>query len=287
MNESALKERLKVVAKEKGVLFNIVWKQLLLERFLARLSRSKHHDHFIFKGGMCLAKRIEIGRETTDIDFLMTRLKSEKPVIEAAFREIIAEGVDDGFAFAWESLEELTQPHMEYPGFRANFAVTLGKMKDKIQVDIGVGDKVAPVEEAFHPFEYKGKPIFAGEITLLSYPVETILAEKLETVVSKGATNSRMKDYHDVWLMLREPGLIAPATAKASIDATFRYRSTVLAVPIRFEADELERLDTLWAQHLTRIAKFRDQLGMPEKIADVLAEINAWLAANDIEGVKS
>lgn len=286
MNESALKERLKVVAKEKGVLFNIVWKQLLLERFLARLSRSKHHDHFIFKGGLCLAQRIEIGRETTDIDFLMTRIKSEKSVIEAAFREIIAEGVADGFSFAWESLEELPQPHMEYPGFRASLAVTLGKMKDKIQVDIGVGDQVEPVEEAFHPFKYNGKPIFAGEITLLTYPVETILAEKLESIVSKGSNNSRMKDYHDVWLMLREPGLIAAAAAKASIAATFRYRNTSLAVQIDFEADELARLQALWAQHLTRIAKVRDQLGMPNSIQGVLAEINAWLAASGIEEVK-
>ncbi len=275
MNESALKERLKIVATDRGVLFNIVWKQLLLERFLARLSRSIHHDHFIFKGGLSLAQRINIGRETTDIDFLMTLLKSEVPTIEAAFREIIAERIDDGFAFAWESLEELTQPHMEYPGFRANLAVTLGKMKDKIQVDIGVGDKVEPVEEAFHPVEYKGKPIFAGEITLLTYPVETTLAEKLETVVSKGGTNSRMKDYHDLWLMLREPGLIAPAAARSSIEATFRSRNTVFTLPIHFEADELARLEALWAQHLTRIAKFRDQLGMPEKIESVLAEINA------------
>jgi hypothetical protein len=176
---------------------------------------------------------------------------------------------------------------MEYPGFRANLAVTLGNMKDKIQIDIGVGDQVKPVEEAFHPFEYKGKPIFAGEITLLTYPVETILAEKLETIVSKGGANSRMKDYHDVWLMLREPGLVAPAAAKASIVATFRYRTTALTVPIRFETDELERLNALWAQHLTRIAKFRAQLGMPDKIAEVLAEINAWLSTNGIEEVKS
>jgi hypothetical protein len=172
------------------------------------------------------------------------------------------------------------QPHMEYPGFRANLAVTLGKMKDKIQVDIGVGDKVEPVEEVFHPFEYKGKPIFAGEITLLTYPVETILAEKLETIVSKGGANSRMKDYHDVWLMLREPQLIAPVRAKASISSTFRYRNTPLAVPIRFEAYDLVRLEELWAQHLTRIAKFRDQLGMPSTIQGVLAGINTWLSEN-------
>ena len=191
MNETALKERLKVVAKDKDVLFNVVWKQLLLERFLARLSRSKHNEHFIFKGGMLLSQRIKIGRETTDLDFLMTRLKGEAPAIESAFREIITVSNSDGFTFTWNAVSELTQPHMEYPGFRVNLNVALGKMKDKIQIDIGIGDAVEPVEEQFHPFEYKGKPLFAGEITLLTYPVETIFAEKLEAIVSKGALNSR------------------------------------------------------------------------------------------------
>ncbi len=88
MNETALKERLKIVAKNKGATFNVIWKQLLLERFLAKLSRSRHHEHFIFKGGLLLSQRIEIGRETTDIDLLMTRIKAEMPAIEAAFREI-------------------------------------------------------------------------------------------------------------------------------------------------------------------------------------------------------
>ena len=100
MNETALKERIRSVAKDKGINFNEVWKQLLLERFLARLSRSKHHEHFIFKGGMLLAQRMEIGRETTDLDFLMTRLKSEVPTIEAAFHEIIAVATSDGFGFS-------------------------------------------------------------------------------------------------------------------------------------------------------------------------------------------
>lgn len=90
MNETALKERLKVVAKTKGVSFNEIWKQLLLERFLARLSASKHHRHFIFKGGLLLAQHIQLGRETTDVDFLMTKIKSEIPAIEITFREIAA-----------------------------------------------------------------------------------------------------------------------------------------------------------------------------------------------------
>jgi hypothetical protein len=171
MNETALKERIKAVAKEKGINFNEVWKQLLLERFLARLSRSKHHEHFIFKGG-------------------------------------------------------------------------------KIQIDTGIGDAVEPVEDLFRPFEYKGKPIFEGEITLLTYPVETIFAEKLETVVSKGALNSRMKDYHDLILMIREPELLPKPAVKRALPATFQNRGTALKLPIAFDAAQVVALQRLWSAHL-------------------------------------
>lgn len=287
MNETALKERLKVVAKEKGALFNVIWKQLLLERFLARLSSSEHHDHFIFKGAMLLSQHIEIGRETSDLDFLLNRYKGEIPALETAFHEITAVSIADGFTFKLGSIEVLNQPHMDYPGFRARLAASLGKMRDSIQIDIGVGDQVQPVEDQFHPFEYKGKPIFEGEITLLTYPVATIFAEKLEAIVSKGGPNSRMKDYHDALLMLREPGLLTVATVKTSIAATFRHRNTGLSVPVRFTVEELARLEATWALHLTRISKVREKLALPEKIVDVLAEINAWLAENGIEEVKS
>lgn len=90
MNETALKDRLKIIAKEKGLTFNEIWKQFLLERFLARLSRSKHQEKFIFKGGLLLAQYIVIGRETIDADFLMRRLKSEVPSIQSAFIDIIS-----------------------------------------------------------------------------------------------------------------------------------------------------------------------------------------------------
>ena len=75
MNEAALKARLKFIAQERLKTFNEVWKQLLLERFLARLSRSTYREQFIFKGGLLLAQYMDLGRETTDIDFSMTKMK--------------------------------------------------------------------------------------------------------------------------------------------------------------------------------------------------------------------
>jgi len=277
MNEAALKERLKIVAKDKGITFNETWKQLLLERFLARLSHSKQQDKFIFKGGLLLAQYLAIGRETTDADFLMIKMKSESSTIEEALREIAAIHIDDGFSFSLSGVIELTQPHMEYPGFRASMNASLGKMKDKIQIDIGVGDLVNAVENNFHPFEYRGKPIFEGEISLLMYPAETIFAEKLETIVSKGALNSRMKDYHDAILMTRESGLLDIQKLKDSLCDTFKNRGTAFALPVQFDSAGLIQMQVLWAQHLNGLGAFKVKLNLPAQIVDVLSELNKWL----------
>src|ERR1700733_10870650 len=122
MNEAALKERLKIIAIEKETTLNKVWKQLLLERFLARLSGSLYQDIFIFKGGLLLAQYIAINRETIDIDFLMTNVKSEMEKIEEIIKEVAAIDSQDGFYFMWFSIEELSQPHMEYAGFRVKLS---------------------------------------------------------------------------------------------------------------------------------------------------------------------
>lgn len=245
MNEAALKARLKSIAQEKLKTFNEVWKQLLLERFLARLSHSAYRDQFIFKGGLLLAQYMELGRETTDIDFSMTKIKSEFSIIQQALCEIISVEIDDSFRFEWGSMQILSQPHMEYTGFRATIQAYFGNMKDKIHIDIGVGDVVIATEKDYRPFEYNGKPLFVGEITMLVYPVESIFSEKLETIISKGSNNSRMKDYHDVMLMIKEPGLLNPITLAEKLQATFKHRKTKFTIPIEFDDTEMLQLQNL------------------------------------------
>lgn len=95
MNEQALKDRLQAISKEKGIQFNECWKKLLLEKFLFRLSRSAHTQKFIFKGGSLLAYLMEIGRETTDLDFLLTSMNASEDEIRRAITEIIAPGSED------------------------------------------------------------------------------------------------------------------------------------------------------------------------------------------------
>lgn len=276
MNEQALKERLKVIAKEKNIPFNVVWKQLMLERFLVRLSQSEHTDKLIFKGGYLLAYIMNIGRETTDLDFLLTRMEAEEPRIRETIVDIVSPGCDDGFEYTFDDIEVLSQPHMDYPGYRVSLHATFGKMRDKIQIDVGVGDVVEAEARDFGLFEYKGKSFYEGEMSLQVYPVETVFAEKLETVLSKGAANSRMKDYHDLYLLVHSEGIVNKEKLRGAIENTFQNRGTVVQ-PIFFTRGDLEALQRLWRLHHQGLDKVAEDLGLPQNIEEVISEINGYL----------
>lgn len=274
ISEQALKDRLQTIAKEKEIQFNACWKQLLLERFLARLSRSSHVDKFIFKGGFLLSFMMKIGRETVDLDFLLTRMNAETEALQGVFQEIASVTLDDGFTFSYESIELLSQPHMEYPGYRTTLKTSFGKMKDKIHVDVGIGDVVEAQNKELKLFEYRGKPFFEKSISLLVYPIETIFAEKLETVLSKGSRNSRMKDFHDLLLLLRDTSLKNSKKLHGDVQRTFENRGTPLK-PIEFDAEGLKALQQLWTAHLRGLGDIAKELDLPEKISTVIVTINA------------
>jgi predicted nucleotidyltransferase component of viral defense system len=277
MNEQALKDRLQIISKEKGIRFNECWKKLLLERFLVRLSLSKQTDKFIFKGGFLLTYMLKIGRETTDLDFLLTKMNASEEEIKNSIQEIVSTVLEDGFSFAYISTELLEQPHMDYHGYRVNLQAEFGRMRDKIYVDVGIGDIVTPRCRNLHLFEYKGKPMFEEEISLLVYPPETIFAEKLETVISKGASNSRMKDYHDLLLLTRNLTLVQLEILQTAIKNTFNNRGTTFEL-INFDDEELTALQRLWFAHLKNLGKIVDDLKLPQNIQETVEEINSYLS---------
>lgn len=276
MNEQALKDRLLIIAKEKGIHFNRCWKNLLLERFLARLSRSSEREKIIFKGGFLLSYLIDLGRETMDLDFLLNRINAEEGEIRNSIERVLSEKLEDGFIFLYDKSEILEQPHMVYSGYRITLKVLFGKMKDKVQIDIGIGDVVIPENRTFPVFSYKGKPLFDGEISLMVYPVETIFAEKLETIISKGGKNSRMKDYHDLLLLCREIGLLKKDLLEGSIKDTFLRRKTSYK-RISFTDIDLQSLQKLWMAHRKGLGNVADDLLLPVDISEVISEINLAL----------
>lgn len=130
--ERSIKDRIGVVAHEKQLPFNTVWQMLVLERFLARLARSKYRNQFIFKGGMLLSYYHSLGRETTDLDFLYRQAKGELASIKSALAEIINLNLDDGFTFELFNVSEVDHIQTPYPGYAVEIFAKCGATKTKI-----------------------------------------------------------------------------------------------------------------------------------------------------------
>jgi hypothetical protein len=185
--------------------------------------------------------------------------------------------LNDNFKFKYESIEILDQPHMEYDGFRVTLKMTYETLTDKVQIDIGIGDVVNPEEMDYQTFDYKGVALFSDLISIQVYPLETILAEKLETIVSKGSINSRMKDYHDALLIIRSNDLPKGPALKKVIEPTFKNRGTALIFPLVFSKEQLDGLQTYWTAHLRKLSPQADGLNLPKNIADLIHEINTFM----------
>jgi len=272
MNESALKARLKTISNDMGVTFNDCWKRLLLERFLARIASSKHKEKLIFKGGFLLSYLLNTDRETVDLDFLLKKLKAQSDDIHTVIEEIAVVDIDDGFKFTWSRIEELSQPHMEYTGYRIHLAATFGNVRDAIQIDLGIGDDVKPERQKLKLFSYKGKPIFEEGISLLVYPLESVFSEKLHAIVSHGKANSRMKDYHDIFIMVRDKA-VKKTELKKAIHNTFGQRGQKFEPPIKFSEDELQQLQKTWNLYRTKQKKAK----LPVSLHEIIDVINEFL----------
>lgn len=222
--EQSIKQKLKNISKETKVPFNNLLDTLFLERFLVRISKSKYAENLIFKGGMCLAQMIDLGRETKDIDFLLTKIKGNLETIKNIVEEISATDIEDGFLFSSIEVSELSIEHKKYPGFRILVQGKLGQIKNRVSIDIGVGDVVRPKALDVELMNSRG-PIFEDSINLKSYPPEYIFSEKLEAILYLGDLNSRMKDFYDCYCLIQE-GVLDKKKLKIAIKETFENRGT-------------------------------------------------------------
>ncbi len=134
--------------------------------------------------------------------------------------------------------------------------------------------------------QYRSKPFFENAIPLLVYPVETIFSEKLETILSKGPNNSRMKDYHDLILLIRNEGMLNLDKLKEAMTSTFSNRRTSLR-PIEFDKSSLNAIQKLWIAHLHGLGDNAQDFELSKEITAVIEEVNRYVAAvNGIANVE-
>ena len=267
---ASVNARLRNLARAKNLEFNRVQLLYFQERFLARIAQSKHQKHLILKGGLLLYNHyLQEARPTRDLDLLGRTINSNIPTVENIVSEILDLDLNDGVSFDKQSLKgKIIKEGAEYEGVRIKFLAYLGKARQPLQLDIGFGDIVSP-ESINYPTLLDNKPF-----TLLAYPIEVVISEKLQAATALYTSNSRFKDFFDIYLLMQKTDLDTSLLIKA-IQATFAHRKTPLEDTKRlFQASfylDLER------QRQWTIARKRFVADSPQEFSDVVKAIELFL----------
>ena len=222
---ASVRTRINNKAKEDKVNTLFLLTRYALERMLYRLSVSEHRDSFLLKGALLFDLWYDVPlRPTRDIDLLGFGM-AEIPHLLKVFEDLCAIEVEDGINFEATSIKaEEIRKEANYSGTRVTLIGTIDGAKCTVQIDVGYGDAVTPAPEiATYPVMLKDMP--APELRV--YPRYTVIAEKFEAIVSLGMANSRMKDYFDLWVLLRNATLDS-AILEQAVQATFKRRGTAL-----------------------------------------------------------
>lgn len=196
-NAMQLKAYVKNLAKEKKISAQIVLQNYMLERLLERISVSEYRDNFILKGGFLLAAMVGLDtRATMDMDATIKGLPVTKEAISQMFIDICQIHIEDDIRFEFIGIEDIREDD-EYSGFRVSLSGNYPPMAVPLKIDITTGDKITP-REMIYTFNLMFEE---RSINVLAYTLETILAEKLETIISRGDQNTRPRDFYDVYIL--------------------------------------------------------------------------------------
>ena len=198
-NAMQLKAILKNMAKQKNISAQLVLQNYMLERLLERVSVSKYRDNFILKGGFLIAAMVGLDtRATMDMDATIKGYPVNEQTVQKMFEEICAIELNDDVTFTFRQIGEIREGD-EYTGYRVTLTADYPPMAVPLKLDITTGDKITPKE-----IEYSFKLLLEDRsISILAYNLETILAEKLETVISRSDQNTRPRDYYDIYMLMK------------------------------------------------------------------------------------
>ena len=206
-----LKDLIRNLSKEVGIEAHVLIRKYMMERFLERVSSSKYNGSFILKGGMLVAAFVGVEvRATMDIDTTIKGIPVTMVDMERTITEISNIDLEDNVKFRIKKVSEMMD-EAEYSGIRFSMDALLDGAVIPLKIDISTGDVITPREIA-----YSYKLMFEDRtIPIMTYPIETVLAEKLETVISRSITNTRMRDFYDIHILLKSQNINADILALA------------------------------------------------------------------------
>jgi predicted nucleotidyltransferase component of viral defense system len=224
LTAAQLKALVRKSASGNAAKAQVIVRSYIMERFLERLSLSPYHDRFILKGGMLISAMVGLdARATMDIDATVRGLSLNPPNVEKIVKEIAAISLDDGVAFEFKSIGNIMD-EAEYGGLRVAMEATLEQMRTPLKLDISTGDAIVPKE-----IDYAFRLMFEERtIDILAFPIETVLAQKLETLLARGTANTRMRDFYDIYLL--QDRLTSGASFADAFRKTVEKRGSVAVV---------------------------------------------------------
>lgn len=223
-----LKDKVRNMARGDSAKAQLLIRNYGMERFLERVSLSEHRDNFILKGGMLVSAMVGLeNRATMDIDTSIRNMPLDTIAAKAMVEEIIAVPVDDNIRFELNDFGTIMDD-AEYSGVRISLNAFLDATRIPLKIDISTGDAITPAA-----VNYQYKLMFEERyIALWAYNLETVLAEKIETVLSRSVLNTRLRDFYDLYV-LQDTGLeIDKATLAAALTATARKRGSEQALAL-------------------------------------------------------
>jgi len=221
---TAVKAKIKNKAGGNSDKSQIMLRIYLMERLLERVSLSKYRDNFVLKGGLLVSSLVGVDmRSTMDVDTTVKSLSLNKESAQRILEEIMAIDIEDGVAFRITKVQDIMEGH-EYEGVRFMIECTMDKLKQTIKIDISTGDEITP-----RAIAYKLPLIIEDRsIDLWAYNLETLLAEKLETIMVRAEANTRMRDFYDIHVLLKQEVVtVDRAILKNAFYATCKRRESI------------------------------------------------------------
>lgn len=271
----SLKAKIRNIAKQKNIPAQVILQNYMFERLMVRLSASEYKEKFVLKGGMLVAAIVGLdNRATMDMDTTLKNLPLTPEAIRSALESVCSIGYDDGVSFELGKISPIREDDI-YGGYRVMLTARFDTMITPLSIDVSTGDVITP-----HAVQYSFSEIFEDEksYNLWAYNIETVMAEKVETILRRGVFNTRPRDFYDAYILSTTQKFDRTLFADA-LKATAAHRGTeqqIADVPaILNNIEESPELKTMWDKYRKQFAYAADiEYGQIIAVLKMLLGIN-------------
>lgn len=273
-NAKSLIDKLKNKAEQNNITVNEVLQNYMFERILERLSISEYKNNFILKGGVLLSSIMGIDTRTTmDMDTCLKGINLTEEQLYKVLKNILDTDVKDGVTFEIKNSKPIREDD-EYGGLKYNILAKFDNIIVNLSIDIATGDVITPGE-----IEYNYKMMFEDKaLKIMTYNIESIIAEKFQTIISRNVLNSRMKDFYDLYYLIKYK-TFSKDDLRLAIEKTFEKRNTDIKlinsnISVIQESDLLQDLWKTYSQKhkYTKDIKFEDIIETIKKISKLITQ---------------